>query len=256
MKQTLLQLTQDILSSMDADEVTSISDTIESEQVATIIKQVYYDIVHSQPIAEHKGFFTLTATSVGTPTVLTRPSDVMELEWFKYNTRISTDTTDTWEYVHYLSPDEFLDYVQGFDQTQTYVDSFTLTEDSYSTTIYIENDRAPKFWTSFNDEEIVCDAYDSVVDTTGLTAVKTQCFGRLLPSWTHADGATPDLDAEQFRLLYNEAKALAWAEMKQTVHAKAEKKVREQKIHLTRKQQDLPGKDSTWNRSLPNYGRK
>lgn len=256
MKQTLLQLTQDVLSSMDADEVTSITDTVESEQVATIVKQVYFDIVHSQSLSEHKNLFNLTATSVSTPTVLTRPDDVMELEWFKYNKRTSTDTTDVWEYVHYLEPAAFLDLVHGFDQTATEVDSFTLTGDSYSTTIYIENDRAPDYWTSFDDSYVVCDAYDSAADTTGLVASKTSCFGKLLPTWTHEDGFTPDLDAEQFRLLYNEAKAMAWAEMKQTMHAKAEKRVREGKIHLNRKKQDLPGGDSTWALSLPNYGRQ
>lgn len=256
MKQTLLQLTQDILSSMDADEVTSIADTIESEQVATIIKQVYYDIVHAQTISEHKNLFTLSETSVSTPTVLTRPTDVLELDWFKYNKRTSTDTVDVWETVSWMPPADFLEYVRGFDQSQTNVDSFTLTADGYNTTIYIENDRAPDFWTSFDDHSVVCDAYDAAVDATGLTATKTSCYGKLLPSWTHEDSFTPDLDAEQFRLLYNEAKATAWAEMKQTAHARAEKKARQGYIHLERKKQDLPGGDRAWVNTLPNYGRK
>ena len=38
MKRTLLEMTQDILSAIDADEVNSIDDTVEATQVATIIK--------------------------------------------------------------------------------------------------------------------------------------------------------------------------------------------------------------------------
>lgn len=256
MKQTLLELTQDVLSSMDADEVTSITDTIESEQVATIIKQVYYDVVHSTTLNEHKGLFTLTGTSIASPTVLTKPADVLDLEWFKYNKRTATDTVDIWGNVDYLLPVDFLDRVRCFDQTATEVESFTLTADGYDTTIYVHNDRGPDYWTSFDDLTIVCDAYDVAVDTDGLTDAKTSCYGKLLPSWEHVDSFTPDLDTEQFRLLFNEAKAMAWAEMKQTIHAKAEKKVREGKIHLERKRQDLPGQDQAWKLSTPNYGRR
>lgn len=256
MKQTLLEMTKDILSSMDGDEVVSITDTVESEQVATIIKQSYYDIVAPNGLSEHKNLFNLTATSVATPTVLTKPADVMALDWFQYNCRKLTDTVDIWEEIEYKDQKEFLQIVQNFDQSQTNVQSFSLTSDGYTATIYVENDRAPRYWTSFNDNTVVCDAYDVAVDATGLKTIKTNCFGHLLPSWTHSDGFTPDLDIEQFRLLYNEAKALAWAEMKQTIHQKAERKVRDGKIHLERKKQDLPGGDKTWGKSLPNYGRK
>ena len=53
MKYTLLEMTQDILSNMSSDEVNSISDTPESLQVATIIKQKYYDIVSRGDLPEH-----------------------------------------------------------------------------------------------------------------------------------------------------------------------------------------------------------
>src|SRR4051812_20927123 len=39
MAKTLLQLTQNILSAMDSDEVNSISDTVEAVQVATIVME-------------------------------------------------------------------------------------------------------------------------------------------------------------------------------------------------------------------------
>lgn len=41
MRKTLLEMVQDILSEMDSDEVNSINDTVEAEQVATIIKNCY-----------------------------------------------------------------------------------------------------------------------------------------------------------------------------------------------------------------------
>lgn len=255
MKYTLLDLTQTVLSSMDADEVVSINDTIESEQVVKIIKTCYYELVSATDLPEHRNLFTLTETSVATPTVLVKPATVDELHWFKYNVRTVTDTVDIWKEVHWIEPQLFLSNSHQLDQTATEVDSFTLTGDSFSTTIYIFNDRGPTYWTSFDDINIVCDAYDVGVDTHLLEA-KTACFGRLLPDWTESDGFTPDLDDQQFALLLNEAKALAWAEMKQTIHAKAEKKIRQTQIRMERTKQDLPGKDQAWVRSLPNYGRR
>ena len=53
MKYTLLEMTQDILSNMSSDEVNSISDTTESLQVATIIKQKYFDLISRVNRPEH-----------------------------------------------------------------------------------------------------------------------------------------------------------------------------------------------------------
>ena len=44
-KMTLLEMTQDILSDMDSDEVNSIATTSESLQIAQIIKTAYYNII-------------------------------------------------------------------------------------------------------------------------------------------------------------------------------------------------------------------
>jgi len=248
-------MTQAILSSMDADEVDTINDTLEAAQVAKVIRTAYYDLFSNTDIPEHKGPFTLTATNSLTPTVLTRPETVSQMEWFKYNKRTSTDTVDVWGDVLWMDPEDFLDYVRGFDQTATTTEDFTLSINSFDTTIYVENDRAPKYWTSFDDSSIVCDAYDSAVETY-LAAAKTSCYGKHSQIFTLSDSFTPVLDEQQFSLLLNEAKSLAFLEVKQVQHPKAEKKVREGKIHITKKKHDLPNNNKVWQNSLPNYGRR
>ena len=44
-KLTLLEMTQDIMSDMDSDEINSINDSVEALQVAQIIKTTYYNII-------------------------------------------------------------------------------------------------------------------------------------------------------------------------------------------------------------------
>ena len=59
-QRTLLRLVQDILSSLDSDEVNSISDTPESLQVANIVRTTYEDLVSLLDLPEHFSFFELT----------------------------------------------------------------------------------------------------------------------------------------------------------------------------------------------------
>ena len=56
-KQTLLEMTQNILSDMDSDEVNGIADTTEAMQVATIIRTTYYDLIANRSIPEHRELF-------------------------------------------------------------------------------------------------------------------------------------------------------------------------------------------------------
>ena len=253
MKYTLLDLTQTILSSIDGDEVNSISDTVEAQQVSTIIRTAYYDIVSPSDLPEHYGLFNLNATSIDTPIILTRPDTVDYLEWFDYNTKSSTDTEDKWKRMEYLEPSEFLEKIRGFDQSAITTSSIDYTANGFTTKLYYENDRAPKYWTSFDDQDVVCDAYDSVMDDY-LQTSKNSCYGKLLKVFTMTDNFTPDLDDQQFALLLNESKAMAWAELKQASNSRAEKLARGYKTKIERTKKDLPGKDG-WQRSLPNYGR-
>lgn len=273
MKQTLLELTQDVLSSISGDEVASIEDTVESSQVANIIKQVFFDIVTKADLDEHYNLFNLQSTSDSTPTMLTRPDEVEFLEWFKYNARLTpfdgesavgempvgdsrdlTSNVDVWKNVVYKSPQEFMEIIQGFDQEDQYTGSYTYNGNSFSSTIYYRSDKSPDYWTSFDDKYVICDSFDQYVDEY-LRTIKTNCFGKISPTWTHSDTFVPDLDIQQFNLLKNEAKAMAWAELRQAAHAKAEKNSRQYWVQMQNDKKSLPN-GNTWARSLPNYGRR
>lgn len=82
---TLLSMTQDILSALSSDEVSSISDTVESLQVANIIKNKYYDMVARSDPPKQDQLFQLTASGDSAkPTLMTMPSTVTRVNWIKY----------------------------------------------------------------------------------------------------------------------------------------------------------------------------
>lgn len=257
MRQTLLQMTQDLLSSMDSDEVNSISDTAESMQVATVIKNIYRDIVSRGNLPENFEMFELNASLDPTkPTIMHRPLGALSVLWVKYDTRMVGDTEPRFNKIRYCEPQEFVDIVFTYrDQNQNNVVKFDIPgPNSSSIEIAALNDRAPSMWTSWDDELIIFDSFDSAVDGT-LMKNKSLAYGEWGPEFLMEDTFVPDLDPRQFSLLFNEAKAWCFAEIKQTTHEKAEKASKRGWITLQHQKESLPARYPNI-KTLPDYGRK
>lgn len=253
MQYTLLEMVQSILSSMDSDEVNSITDTVEAQQVVEVIKTCYDNIVTLSELPIQKTLFNLTASGdVTKPVLMTKPATFQSLEWLKYDKQISGATDPAWGDVLYLPIDEFIQRVYRFNPSETNVLTFDQTTSGGTVTFFYTNDAAPMFFTTFDDNTLVFDSYDADVDTT-LQTSKTLCFGELAATFTNSDTWVPNLHPHQFPLLLNEAKALAWAELKQASHMKAEKMARDNKVHLQKSKRAVPyGIFDTG----PDYGRK
>lgn len=107
-KLTLLDMTQRILSSMDADTVNSFSDTIESEQVAYVIRDVYYDLINNIEIPEHRKLITLTALGdTAKPSHMQIPDGIRRIDEVRYNTVKSGDTAKDYNRITWMEPEAF-----------------------------------------------------------------------------------------------------------------------------------------------------
>lgn len=363
MKQTLLELTQNILSSLNGNEVNSISDTTESMQVATCIQTTYFNMMSKYELPEHEQISQLIASGSATqPTLMYRPAGTGLINWIKYydsnpndgaslqtdqfgayshdlNLDITTSSTTSWSttstssntiglgsktftvssgltgiiagqgvnassgansmsgtvtsysgttlvlnitstvgsgtytswtiqeggqfgpgylYVKMLTIEDFLNMTQRFDPSESNVGSFTLTSTNVNTnnpetfTFLYKNDAQPKFCTIIQNNFIVFDSYDKTQDDA-LQASKTMVSSWILPTFSMTDTFTPNLDDNMFPLLLNEAKALAFFELKQTPHQKAEQEVQRQLSSL-QKFKAVSNKP-TYLEQLPNFGR-
>ena len=78
MKMTLLEIVQNILSAMDAEEISSISDTIESQQVAEEVKTTYYENFGNFQLRSRFDIIQLEALADSTdkPNILKVPANV------------------------------------------------------------------------------------------------------------------------------------------------------------------------------------
>jgi len=247
-KLTLLELVQDILSDLDSDTVNSIDDSVESLQVAQIVKTTFFEIITEGEWPHLGQLIQLTGSGDNTvPTHMTIPDNVRYIEWVKYNKRTSTDTKDVYESVTYMNPEDFMVYVNRRDSSKTTVTTVT---DPSSVLLLITNDKAPTYYTSFDNDVIVFDSYDSVVDST-LQSAKVQCYGYREPVFTLSDTFVADLPSKAFPYLLSEAKSVAFNTLKQAANAKEEQRATRQRRRLSQDRWRLEG-----GISYPNYGRK
>jgi len=231
-KKTLLEIVQNILSEMDSDEVNSIDDTIESMQVANIVKTCYQELISNRNWPHLKKLTVMNGSgTLAMPTYLSLPEGCKELITFRYDKRKVTDNKAKWAEITYKYPEDFLRYVS---QRNTANSNVIETVDYGGTPVQILNNQAPQYWTSFDDKNIVCDAYDSAIDDT-LKASKTQILAYIETPWEHTDSAVPNLPEEAFSLLEEEAKSVAFLTLKQQNNPKAEQKAQRQNRWLSRK---------------------
>lgn len=247
MKQTLLTLVQDILSAIDGDEVSSIDDTMEATQVATIVKNTYLNMASNRNWSGHKKLITFEHSgSPDRPTHLKAPENIKELHIFNYDCT-KDGLTVNYNPVKYMEPDVFLRRTSSLNPASQHSRRIV---DFGGTPLIIINNKAPSYWTSFDDTHIVCDSYDHAVDDT-LKASKSQLHVTLFPSFSMVDDFVPNMPEEAFQALFNEAKSVAFVEVKQVANQKAEQEAVRQRTWLSRKEWQLSG-----GVKFPNYGRR
>lgn len=254
--QTLLQMTQEILQAMQSESVSSIDDNEEATAVAYAIRRAYWDLFVLEDFPETYSLFKLTETTSSTPTLMTVPTNVMKLEWVRYNVETASNTDDRFVELKWLELDDFLDRQFQLVESSDSVSSFSYTFSplgSDPVKLLFTNNRAPQYYTTPDDYNLLFDSYDSGVETY-LKAAKTIASGIIDSTFTLSDAFTPDLDARQFSLLLNEAKALCFAELKQSQNASAERQSIRLRVNAQRTKRRVPSRNEL--NALPNYGRK
>ena len=218
MRKTLLQLTQSILSDMDSEAVNSLSDSDEAMQIASVIQDTYFNIISARTIPEHDQLVQLTALADSTkPTHFTYPTLLKEIRIFEYNGRE----------VFWKDPVKFLN-----DMPEAISDDVIEVLDPISgSKLYVRTNKDPRYYTTFDDQYIICDSYDVSVDTT-LQSSKTRCWGTVRPTFQLTDTFVPDIDEVLFPYLLAEAKSACFSLFKSGSDPKIEQAARRLKSYI------------------------
>lgn len=248
MRLTLLEMTQDILSDMDSDEVDSIDDTVEATQVAQIIKTTYLSMMSNRLWPHLRKSVSLVPSYDATkPTHMSLPDNFVEMSYINYNKEKVGDTKKDYRPVQWLEPDQFM-YKTNMNHSDA--DGVMLIEDYTGVEVLIRNDGAPEYYTSFDDKHLIFNSYDAAVDST-LQESKVQAQAYVFPDWVHEDDAVPDLPTNAFMALLEEAKSRCMRKLKQMPDQKSEQEARRQQGFLSRRLRRNKG-----GVKYPNYGRK
>lgn len=241
-------MTQDILSDMSDDEVNSIDDTFDSQQVATIIRSTYLAMMSNRNWPHQRKLIQIYPSTNSTlPTHMTMQDGIKEVCFLNYNCAKAGEKRLNYQKMQWLEPEDFIRHTNTRRSDDPNVD---IIQDKSGVQLFIINNRAPVYYTSFDDNELVFDSYDNVVDDV-LQESKVQAMAYVMPSWEHTDSFIPDMPSEAFAALLAEAKSSAMLRLKQTQDVKAEAEARKQQSWLSRKAWRAKG-----GIQYPDYGRK
>lgn len=239
-KMTLLAMTQNILSAMNSDEVNSIADTVESAQVAEEIRNTFNEMYTNHDLGTFEGLVNLEGLADSTkPNILLLPSNVQFLRWLKYRDFRNTAGSLIYNDLVYLEPEAFIHYIVE----QAAPASFTLVSllSTSPATYPIANDRAPRYFTIFDeDQSLVFDAFDSANESY-LTGASCVAWAVQYKAWTHEDDFIPPLPASEFPRLLAEAKSACFINYKEIANSNEQLRSRRQKILTQRRPYTVVG---------------
>jgi hypothetical protein len=137
---TALDYVQRALSIIDADEVTTISETVEAGQVFDLLKNVYDELLDYYPWPHLNEFMVLVATN--DDHIMSLPTDCVGFNNIRYNKKNVT----------YIEPMEMQALLDSRDTTLSSVDANGAI-----------TDRDPAFWSTIDDDNIIFDSYNVVL---------------------------------------------------------------------------------------------
>jgi hypothetical protein len=173
------------------------------------------------------------------------PDVVREIRSFSYD--YQTGGEIDYQPITYLEPDVFM----SFTQNQTSSSRIEVV-DFNGITIWCKDDANPKYYTSFDDDHIVTDAYNSALENT-LQTSKSMVYAITEPVFNLEDEFTPDISSHMFPLLLSKAKAKCFLNFKQMANANEEREARQQQV---RQQSRLWKAQRRDYKRFPDYGRR
>lgn len=185
---TALDYVQKALSIIDADNIDTLIDpTVEGDQVFTLLKTAYTELLSEFPWHNLKEFMTLQVTAIAH--IMRLPTDAIGFNWIRYNKNNIT----------YITPIDMQEKLDSRDTTLSSVDSNGALLD-----------RDPKYWTTIDDDNIIFDAYNISLQAnlSKIEAIKK-------PVQLTVDSSRPDINERMEPVLLN----MLFAESFRTVKA-------------------------------------
>ena len=214
---------------MNSFPVNSLSDTEEALQVASILEDKFYEIQEKLDWPVNEDYMQLDTSAIADgPTTLKIPDDVDSVNHLRYDTLS----------LKHVTPEVFI--TTALDPSNADNENMELVQLGQNVQGYVLNNKDPEFFTSFDDNIIVCDSYDLEKESK---LVKSKSLAKVFKHTVLVlDDTTPiPISKKMEPYFLAEVKSACFKKIKQQVSDEDERERRIQKAKLNseaRKQQD------------------
>jgi len=185
MSRTLLYTVQRVLEKLNLDVVDSINDTQDAILIAREAEDTFFDLVSRNEWPERYDLLEVESYSdVNLPTALRLPKNVLRIESLRYDISdpLEVDTPKVIQNLTQVTTEEFLERTYS---RNTELDN--VVEANYKDIpLFLLNDHYPQYFTTFDNEILILDSWDSSVEST-LQGSKTVANGSKTEIWLHED---------------------------------------------------------------------
>ena len=226
-KLTMLEFVQLIGEAIESDEIDTLDETIEATQIMNILKQTYEEVLDRRDWEFIKDrVVQLDVMPVGDTKInhLLIPPNVTNIQCLRY-----LSAQGKFFDLTYLQPCDFIAKVHARDKTDP---NITTVNNDDGVPLFIINDKAPTYYTSFDEESLAFDAFETTRGV-GNQIADTVIVGNIkpIPAFTDPTAVLP-IPERMNSLILNEAIATANYRLRQTADPRSERLARRQNIKM------------------------
>lgn len=203
MNRTLLYTVQRVLEKLDLDVVNSINDSQDAILIAREAEDTFYDLLSRHEWPDQ--YDIINVESVGdtnNPTALRLPSNVLKITSVRYDVTDLDDEDTIIRELEQLDVEEFLDRI--YKRLTTDED---IVQASYKDIpLYIYNNCAPSFYTTFDNEMLILDSWYQDVEST-VQGTNSVVRASSIPTFELNDDYVIPLEATIYPLYLSEVSA-------------------------------------------------
>lgn len=227
-KYTMLEYVQLIGEAIESDEIDELDETIEATTIMNILQQTYNEVLDRRDWEFLRDRVVQldprNAADAAQINQLRIPESVTAIQCLRY-----LSTQGKYTDLTYLQPCDFLAQLHGRNAADA---NIATVPNPDGVPMYILTDKAPTYYTSFDEESIAFDAYETVRGI-GNQLADTVIVGNIkpVPVWANPLAVLP-IPERMNSLVLNEAIATANYRLRQTADPRAERLARRQNIKM------------------------
>lgn len=222
-KYTLLKMVQLVGAAINSDEIDSLGETREANDIQTILEQALNDLT-TRRAWEFLRDQIMPLDAGTTVASLVIPDGVTDLQEVRYSSARVLGDPKQHRVMRYITPAEFLDMSNRHSPSASNVEEIT---GPGGILLYVKNDTPPSVYTTFDESELFFDSYNAETDPTGLDVANSIIIATVSITTASADPTwVAPIPERMFQVWLYESYAMASNQLRQFDNPRYERMAR------------------------------